>query len=203
MASFSVDVLPNPAPNHDTLLRYSARLKALRLRSLKDDTKSFISKYESEVDQPEDFWLNRLRSDRAFHLVLARESTESSSATLLQKEWVGFVVIIAPARGKVQNTGQPSSSEWEMAALYIEPEVRGQGLGERLVRATIDYVKGHGFINENETQCCLTSVRHGNDNALWLYQRLGFRVIEPNAHIEKEGMNYLATKLRIDFQRNP
>ncbi|KAJ9609918.1 hypothetical protein H2200_006247 [Cladophialophora chaetospira] len=203
MASFSIDVLPSPALNHDTLLQYSARLKALRLRSLKGDTKSFISKYESEVGQPEDFWLARLRNDRAVHLILARDSTESSDLELLQKQWVGFVVIVAPSRGNVKHTGQRSSAEWEMSALYIEPDVRGQGLGKRLVEATIDYIGKHGFKDEGETPVCLTSVRHGNDSALGLYQKLGFFVIEPNEHIEKEGRSYLATQLRFDFQQMP
>ena len=45
-----------------------------------------------------------------------------------------------------------------------------------------------------------TSVLHGNENALELYQKLGFRIVEPNAHHEKEGREYLTTKLSIDFQ---
>ena len=202
MASYTIDILPNPAPDHDTLLEYSSRLKTLRLRSLKEDAKGFISKYESEFDEPEDFWLNRLQSSRAIHLILGRNNHANTNATLMQKDWVGFVVIIAPAREGIEDKTRPASGEWEMAALYVEPEARGQGHGKRLVEATIDYVKTHGFVDGIETPCCLTSVRHGNDDALRLYQSLGFRIIDPKAHVEKEGRDYLTTNLRLDLHHD-
>ncbi|KIW67679.1 hypothetical protein PV04_06911 [Phialophora macrospora] len=200
MASFSIDLLPNPAPDPDTLLEYSARFKKLRLRSLKEDPKSFVSKYENEVDQQQDFWLNRLTADRVVHLVLAREAGANPNKDLLEKQWVGFVVISAGPSDQVGDSSSPA--EWYMAAVYIEPEVRGQGLGKRLVQATIDYIKDHAPTEDSKPVCCFTSVRHGNDNALELYQKLGFRIIDPNKHIEKDGKEYLVTDLKIDFQRD-
>ncbi|OQU96841.1 hypothetical protein CLAIMM_02869 [Cladophialophora immunda] len=122
MASFSVHTLPNPAPDHDTLLEYSSRLKALRLRSLKEDAKSFISRYDSEVSQSEEFWLNRLRDDQATHLILVRHDALSQKWNLLEHQWVGFVVIVAPNPKNVDDAGRPSPTEWYMAALYVEPE---------------------------------------------------------------------------------
>jgi ribosomal protein S18 acetylase RimI-like enzyme len=202
MSSFSVDILPNPAADHETLVQYSARLKALRLRSLREDTNAFISKYESEVSEPDDFWLDRLKFDRAFHLILGRHGAPESPKDLMQKEWVGFVVIIAPSRAGVESIGQPAAAEWEMAALYIQPELRGQGLGKRLVEATIEYVKEHGLVDGKTTPSCVTSVRHGNERALELYQRLGFRIIDSNEHVEKEGRSYLTTRLKIDVRRD-
>ncbi|OAP60619.1 hypothetical protein AYL99_05621 [Fonsecaea erecta] len=198
MASFSVHTLPNTAPDHDTLLEYSSRLKTLRLRSLKEDAKSFISKYESEVSQPECFWLKRLKDDRATHLVLLRHDTLTQKSTLLEHQWVGFVVIVAPDRKEVNDAGQSSPAEWYMAALYVEPEVRGQGLGKRLVQATIDHVRDNSSTEHGRSSCCLTSVVHGNENALDLYQKLGFRIINPNEEVEKEGRKYLSTTLRME-----
>ncbi|ETI21959.1 hypothetical protein G647_06029 [Cladophialophora carrionii CBS 160.54] len=199
MGSFSIDLLPKPAPDDDTLPEYSARLRRLRLRALKEDAKSFISKYEHEADQQQDFWLNRLKADRVVHLILAREDGAKPNETLLQKAWVGFVVISAAANEKAPDSLW--SAEWNMAALYIEPEVRGQGLGKRLIQATIDYIRGDASTEDNKPASCVTSVRHGNDNALDLYQRLGFRIVDPNEHTEKDGKEYLTTKLRIDIQR--
>ncbi|KIW95384.1 uncharacterized protein Z519_03968 [Cladophialophora bantiana CBS 173.52] len=198
MSFFSIHTLPSPALDHNTLLEYSSRLKALRLRSLKEDAKSFISRYESEVAEPEEFWLDRLRDDRATHLILVRHNALAQESTLLGHQWVGFVVIIAPNRKKVDEAGRSSSAEWHMAALYVEPEVRDQGLGKRLVRATIDYIRTNSSSEHDESPCCLTSVVHGNDNALDLYQRLGFRIIHPNEEVEKEGRKYLATTLRME-----
>ncbi|KIX95615.1 uncharacterized protein Z520_08735 [Fonsecaea multimorphosa CBS 102226] len=198
MASFSVQALPNPAPDHDTFLEYSSRLKTLRLRSLKEHAKSFISRYESEVSQPEEFWLNRLRDNRATHLILLRHNALTHESTLLQNQWVGFVVITAPTRKEVDDVGRSSSAEWYMAALYVEPEVRGQGLGKRLVQATIDHVRDNSSREHDESPCCLTSVVHGNENALELYQKLGFRIINPKEEVENEGRKYLSTKMRIE-----
>lgn len=194
MSNLSIEVVPFPAPDHATLLEYSARFKTLRLRSLKEDSTSFSSKYESEVNQPQEFWLNRLTDDRAVHLVLTRELTGVSDASLLQKQWVGLVVVVETVRATAI-----SSSEWFMAAVYIEPEVRGQGLGKRLVQATIDHVKAHAPREGGMSLRINTSVLHGNNNALELYQRLGFHVIDPNERIEKEGTESLATKLSMEL----
>jgi ribosomal protein S18 acetylase RimI-like enzyme len=199
MAAFTVEVLPNPAQDEATLREYSTRLKALRLRSLKEDPKSFSSRHESEVKQPENFWLDRLRDQRASHLILARDDGTTHQPTLLEKEWVGFVVIVGPAAG--DGVIQSSSREWFMAALYVMPELRGQGLGETLVRASIRYVKDHGATQDDQTLEYVTSVLHGNKRALELYRRLGFGIIDPEERLEKEGRVSLATKLKFDFQQ--
>lgn len=174
-------------------------MKALRLKSLKHDPSSFISRYESEVNQPLEFWLDRLRDARAIHLVLTRDDPTTRSTdenwAILRNEWVGFVVIIAPDH---QDVDEARSPQWHMAALYINPEVRGRGLGKRLVQTVIDMVKNDPSMVDGGSPYCLTSVRHGNDNALELYQRLGFVIIDPKEEIEKEGRTYFATTLRID-----
>lgn len=198
MDSFSVDVLPQPAPDHDTLLEYSSRLKTLRLRSLKEEVKSFVARYESEVKEPDEFWLNRLRDDRAIHLLLVREDPPGGNTALLQKEWVGFVVVLAPDM-KEKSEGRSTLQEWYMAALYIEPEARGLGLGKKLVQATFDYIKTTSNREEGESVCYQTNVVHGNDKALELYQKLGFRIVDSDVPLEKEGRKYMSTKLRIDL----
>lgn len=202
MDHFSVRALPIPVPDQHTLLEYSARLKALRLKSLKHDTGSFISKYESEVNEPPEFWLKRLTDPRAVHLVLCRHDSDDPSdtiqLTLLRSQWVGFVVIIAPDRNK-DEAAAPTVPEWQMAALYVEAEVRGQSLGKRLVQATMDYIRNNSSSSAGSPPFCMTSVRHGNDLALQLYQKLGFRVVDANEQVEKEGRQYTATMLRIDL----
>lgn len=198
MDSFSVDVLPAPVPDHDTLLEYSSRLKTLRLRSLKEEVNSFVSRYESEVQEPEEFWVNRLKDDRAIHLLLVREDPPGGNTPLLQKQWVGFVVVLAPDN-REKSEGRSTVQEWHMAALYIEPEVRGLGLGKRLVQATFDYIKKNSTREEGDSVSYKTTVVHGNDKALKLYQNLGFRIVDSNEPLEKEGRKYLSTRLGMDL----
>ena len=119
-----------------------------------------------------------------------------------KRNGLDFVVIIAPARSNERSDLAKAPEEWEMAALYIEPDVRGLGLGKRMVEETIAYIKKHSFSQEGQKAYCLTNVRHGNDNALERYQRLGFHIIDPSERVEKEGREYLATKLRIDIESN-
>ncbi|EXJ85019.1 hypothetical protein A1O3_05694 [Capronia epimyces CBS 606.96] len=203
MATFSIRTLPNPAPSHDALLEYSSRLQALRLRSLKQDPSSFISTYENEVDQPQEFWLQRILDPKAIHLVVVRNDPEydaldKESGGLMKGEWVGFVVIIAPDWDEGENQGH-ESPPYLMAALYVTSDCRGLGLGKRLVQATLDTVKQAGSVKNVTSRSCITHVRHGNKQALALYQKMGFQAINPNEHTEKEGRTYNVTTLRIDL----
>jgi ribosomal protein S18 acetylase RimI-like enzyme len=193
MANYFVHELSIPAPNHNTLLEYSARLKALRLRSLKEETQSFSSSYDSEVKQPRDFWLDRLNNDKAIHLILVRDNPDRSKTDLSGQEWVGFVVMVKPESAQDGSLRGSPNSPWKMNALYVAPEARGHGLGQRLVKASFDKIKeeagGSAYYE--------TSVLHGNENALRMYLRLGFHVVDPNEHWEKEGRDIAATKIGI------
>ncbi|KAJ4503069.1 hypothetical protein HRR78_008107 [Exophiala dermatitidis] len=91
MAEFSIVTLPTPAPDHNTLLEYSSRLKELRLKSLKQDPDSFISNYASECDKPQEFWLDRLSESGVTHLVVVRRDPNATKlgndSSLLDGQW--------------------------------------------------------------------------------------------------------------------
>ncbi|EHY55496.1 hypothetical protein HRR83_008926 [Exophiala dermatitidis] len=200
MAEFSIVTLPTPAPDHNTLLEYSSRLKELRLKSLKQDPDSFISNYASECDKPQEFWLDRLSESGVTHLVVVRRDPNATKlgndSSLLDGQWVGFAVLTTP-------DGDPSEDiahdppEYNLMALYIDSDFRGQGLGKRLVQASIDTIRSHRAANGRASAACLITVRHGNDQALALYQKMGFSIIEPNDQIEKDGRIYPSTVLRL------
>lgn len=84
--------------------------------------------------------------------------------------------------------------DWFMAAVWLIPELRGQGAGKRLVQFGIDMVKER---NGSEGGCCVTQVVQGNNHALELYKKLGFEVSDANATMEKEGRTYSNTELRL------
>jgi len=191
----SVYTLPKVGLEDSTFQEYSKRLRILRLKSLQADPDSWVSIYESEADQPPEFWWKRLREPRAVHHVLVRNdpSTDSSDtkSALLAGEWIGFVVMIIPG-------AEDRTPEYDMSALYIDAEARGLGLGKRMVQKVIDTVRQHETKVGEELPFCTASVRHGNESALGLYQKLGFRVINTDRIAEKEGRKYHTTDVRFD-----
>jgi ribosomal protein S18 acetylase RimI-like enzyme len=191
----SVHTLPQVDPEESTFREYSRRLRDLRLKSLQSDPGSWISAYESEVNQPPEFWWNRLKEPRVIHHVLVKSDPEADPSdihsALLAGEWLGFVVMIIP-------TAEDKSPEYSMSALYIDAQARGLGLGKRMVHKVIETVRQHKARAGEESPFCTTNVRHGNDSALTLYQKLGFRVIDADQIVEKEGRKYHTTEMRFD-----
>jgi ribosomal protein S18 acetylase RimI-like enzyme len=206
MAKFVIYKLPTPASDHDTLLEFASRLKALRLQTLKEDPDSWISLHEREADQPQEFWLSRLKSSSATHLVLlsvdsSHDASEGGTAALLKGEWVGSVVILAPElhQDDTADHMESTSAEYLMASVSVRSDVRGQGLGKRLVQAAIQTARNSALEMHISSSCLTANVRHGNDHALQLYQKLGFRIIDPEYHGEKEGRPYTSNILRVDL----
>ncbi|KEF56209.1 uncharacterized protein A1O9_07790, partial [Exophiala aquamarina CBS 119918] len=191
----SIYTLPKVDPKEATFREYSQRLRALRLKSLQADPGSWISAYESEVNQPPEFWWNRLKETRAIHHVLVKDDSEKVPcdihSKLLAGEWLGFVVMIIPS-------AEDKTLEYEMSALYIDAQARGLGLGKRMVQKVIDTVRQHDAKVGEGSPFCVANVRHGNDSALSLYQHLGFLVIDADQIVEKEGKKYHTTEMRFD-----
>ncbi|KAL2423419.1 hypothetical protein ABEF95_008480 [Exophiala dermatitidis] len=200
MATFSIVTLPTPAPDHNTLLEYSSRLKELRLKSLRQDPDSFISNYASESQQPQEFWLDRLSESGVTHLVVVRRDPGTAKldndSNLLDGQWVGFAVLLTPDRDASEDIDH-DPPEYNLMALYIDSDFRGQGLGKRLVQASVDTIRSHRAANDRVSAPCIITVRHGNDQALALYQKMGFSIIEPNDPIEKDGRIYASTVLKL------
>jgi ribosomal protein S18 acetylase RimI-like enzyme len=196
MATYSVHELQVPAPDQGTFSEYQSKLKALRLRSLKEEPQSFSATYDNESRQSDEFWQGRLHNTKAVHLIIARDDLDGLKASLLEQDWVGFVVMVEPEPGQDGSLRGSPDSPWKMTALYVVPEARGHGLGQRLVKASFDTIKekvGREAYYE-------TSVLHGNENALRMYLRLGFHIVDPDEHWEKEGRDIAATKIGIELK---
>ena len=87
--------------------------------------------------------------------------------------------------------------DWFMAAVWLNPDLRGQGLGRKLVEFGISTVKAENAKDGSHGVSCMTQVVRGNDRALELYKKLGFEVSNPHATIEKEGRVYVNTELKL------
>lgn len=98
MSHTSIHPVPREPKDDSTWEEYSVRHKALRLRSLREDAASFVSRYESEVKEPISFWIDRLKSATAWTLVMVRgpEDLTDDGDVLLRKdvEWVAFCVMM-------------------------------------------------------------------------------------------------------------
>jgi len=123
-----------------------ARLRTIRLRSLRDAPEAFGSTLEETLARPTEAWDQQARDLPTF---LAVERGRD----------VGI------ARG-ARDSDDPSRL-W-LLSMWVAPEARGKGLGEALVQAVIDWARS--------TPAAVLVLDVGVDNrpASALYERMGF-----------------------------
>jgi GNAT superfamily N-acetyltransferase len=118
--------------------------------------------------------LNRAWIERLFVLEEADwKVLRNPQAAIIEK---GGQIVFAVEAGVPVGTVaavRASASTYELAKMAVAPSHQRQGLGERLGRAAIDWARGAGgtmmFLETNS----------GLDNAIRLYERLGFRHAPP------------------------
>ncbi|MEV6909512.1 GNAT family N-acetyltransferase [Amycolatopsis sp. NPDC051071] len=118
--------------------------REIRLRALTDTPENYGSVAEAERAQSDEEWLARLDED-AWFVAFDDESRP-----------VGLVA------GRVRDDG------WILYSMWVAPEARGQGLGERLVREI------RSAAEEGGAREVWLHVAEDNDRARRLYLRLGF-----------------------------
>lgn len=163
------------------------------MKALQLDQGSWISRYENEIDQPPEFWWNRLRAPGVIHHVLVAnaENDKSSIQYLLDGQWIGFVVTTRPDSDK--------ESVYYVAAVYIDPDFRGRGLGKVLMHEVLNTVKDEASKADQPSPSCTIGALHGNEAAVGLYQKMGFQVTDPDEIVERDGFTYHATAMRLDL----
>jgi GNAT superfamily N-acetyltransferase len=123
-------------------------LRDARLRGLLEDPDSFGSSWYEEQVGDELWWRSWLSGSAWF---VARTATGES---------VGVVAGVSP-----KSVGSP----FLLNGMWVAQEARGQGVGQALAAAVIDWTRSQGG-----TQVDL-SVVDGNGPARALFERLGFR----------------------------
>ena len=128
------------------------RLRTIRLRALVDAPDAFGTIYDEAAAQPLDSWTAQLQEIATFVAVVNGED-------------VGLV------RG-ARDDLQPNTA-W-LISMWVSPEVRGQGVGETLIDAVVEWARVSG------ARRVLLDVGDHNQPAIALYARKGF---EPNGTI--------------------
>lgn len=116
----------------------------MRLAALQDAPYAFGSKYEWEIVKPEESWRTRLAARAQF---------------------------LAELDGKPLGTAGGIASDDGNAALismWVAPSGRGQGVGDRLVGAVLDWARSEGYPG---IRLWVTEGNHAAEN---LYRRCGF-----------------------------
>ncbi len=121
-------------------------LRELRLRALREDPAAFAETYEEARARPLQDWAS-WAADASRVIVVAIDC----------ERWVGMVAC--------RRLGPDST--W-LTALWVDPDVRGAGLGGRLIEAAAGWAREQGALTVE------LSVTTNNDPAAGLYARTGF-----------------------------
>ena len=133
-----------------------ATYKALRLAALRDHPEAFGSAYEDVQDQTDEVWLERLRG-------FVGDKDAIAYLALHDDVPAGILTVIRDAGSKVNHYAA-------IYGVYVRPESRGHGIGERMVHEALDWCRREGIRNARLT------VTTTNAAAIRCYVRCGFAV---------------------------
>ena len=125
----------------------------IRLRALADAPDAFASTYAAIADLPLEIWTKQLQEIATFVAVIHGED-------------VGLVRCVSDEHHH--------DTAW-LISMWVAPEARGQGVGDALVDAVIEYARSSGASR------LLLDVGDRNQPAIALYDRKGF---EPNGQTD-------------------
>ena len=125
-------------------------VRDVRLRALAADPSAFGSSVQRETALTEHDWRNRIRTSAWFLAMPARPADPPAGLTLVRPLEPG------------------TEADFELNAMWVAPELRGQRIGEALLDAALDAVGTSGG------RTVRLRVTNGNDRALTLYSRRGF-----------------------------
>lgn len=120
----------------------------LRLRALTDTLGTSDRQYREELEFTAAQWRRRLRAHAQF-------------AVLADDHLVGLI-----------GAQRQSADAVYLYSLWLEPSMRGRGLGHDLVTAAVDWARGQ------RARIVTLRVDVGNASARGVYERLGFDVVE-------------------------
>ncbi len=123
-----------------------ARVRAVRLRALREDPDAFGTVLSEDLARPPHAWRERLMQDTAASFVATREGND-----------IGLV------------TGAPYAETAGLFGMWVDPSARGLGAGRALVGAVVAWARGQGHVRIR------LDVADTNAAAIRLYEGCGFK----------------------------
>ncbi len=124
------------------------RVRAIRLRALREDPDAFGTTLAQDAVRPPEVWRERLAGGATATFLVRSAGAD-----------VGLAVG-SPFRGREGAAG--------LFAMWVAPEARGKGVGDRLVEAVVLWARSIGY------ERVLLEVADENAAAIKLYERHGF-----------------------------
>jgi ribosomal protein S18 acetylase RimI-like enzyme len=148
----------------------SAIYREVRLACLKNAPDYFGSTYEEEVLHPKIFFETYIETASPDHVIFGAFDAE---------RLIGITGFNRMARQRASHRG-------EVVQVYVDPNYRGQNIGEKLLRRVLEY----GFTLDGIEQIQL-SVIASNQTAIRLYEKLGFKTFGVQPRYFKAGDTYM------------
>lgn len=144
------------------------RFREIRLRALAEAPAAFSSTLAEALQLDAAAWRTRL-------------ATRAQFLATISSEPVGTA-------GGIETESGP-----ELISMWVDPRVRGSGVGDRLVRAVLDWAAAQGF------DSVLLWVASGNEAAERLYARHGFRRTGASQPMTQGGRDRCEVAMRCEL----
>lgn len=193
MADITIYRLPKTT-DLQVLIALSRPMRIARLRSLQEDPESFKSKYEDEIEQPLEFWLNRLKPEDCQHFVATTTPPDDPENV----EFKAFMVVISESVSDKKH----NIPTYFLAAFWVASELRGQRVGTRVVEESIRWVKEDAKMKGWTRICYRLAVAPNNRRVLNLYNRLGFSMVSKGSEEDDDGFedDFFEMRMSIDIR---
>lgn len=142
--------------------------RQLRLEALKESPEAFSSRYDEQVNLPDEYWKSRLE-----------EAAKGASS------WLLFARSGESLVGMVGAMRDPANGlKAQIISMYVTPEARGRGVAGLLMHAILMVIKESGIC-----QACLT-VNLDQAPAVHVYKKFGFNITQVETSTMGDGAGH-------------
>lgn len=150
--------------------------RKIRLEALQNDPEAFSSSYEEEIENPIQYYEDRLGSESSY-----------TYGAFDEEALIGIVTLVRETRTKIRHRAG-------IFAMYVTGEKRGLGTGRRLMEAAIGKSK-----ELNGVEQIHLTVMAENEPAKKLYASMGFDRYGTEKHALKIENRFYDEELRMLF----